>query len=191
MRTKAAITGAALAAVVLAAVVAMRPPTLDAREPARSSRQAQVERGKYLVVVGGCHDCHSPKAAPGTIEPDPKRLLSGRHATTAAPAKPANMGEIAVSGDLTAWHGPWGVSYAANLTPHPVTGIGKRYTEARFIKTIRSGKKPEGEPLLPPMPWENYAKMTDADLKAIYAYLQTLDPIDNNVRTAVPVRSAK
>ena len=148
--------------------------------------KSQLARGEYLVTVGGCHDCHSPKAKPGSIEPDRSRMLSGRPATTPAPAKPANMGEIAASGDLTAWYGPWGVSYAANLTPHPVTGIGKRYTEAAFIKALRTGKKPEGEPILPPMPWENFARMKDDDLKAIWAYLQTLKPVDNYVRTAAP-----
>lgn len=146
------------------------------------------DRGKYLVNIAGCHDCHSPKAKPGSIAPDPTKLLSGRQPTTMAPAKPVNMGEISAAGDLTAWYGPWGVSYSANLTPDPTTGIGKRYTEAKFIQTLRSGKKPEGEPLLPPMPWEVYGNMTDSDLKAIWAYLQTLKPIVNNVKVAVPAQ---
>jgi len=151
---------------------------------------AQVERGRYLTLIAGCHDCHSPKAKPGAMDPDPARLLSGRPSTTSAPAKPATMGEIAVAGDLTAWHGPWGVSYTANLTPDPTTGIGKRYTEASFIKTIRTGKKPEGEDLLPPMPWQLYRNMTDEDLKSIYAYLKTLKPVVNNVKVS-PVPVAK
>ena len=156
-----------------------------------STKKTLVARGEYLVTVIGCHDCHSPKAKPASMEPDHTRLLIGRPATTPAPAQPKNMGEIAGSGDLTAWHGPWGVSYAANLTPHPVTGIGKRYTEASFIKAMRTGKKPEGEPILPPMPWENFAKMTDGDLKAIWAYLKTLKPVDNNVRIATPPAPTK
>src|SRR5207244_4800610 len=110
------------------------------------------------------------------------RHVSGRPPTTMAPSKPAIMGEISASPDLTAWYGPWGVSYAANLTPDPVTGIGKRYNEAAFLKTIRTGKKPEGEDLLPPMPWANYRNMTDADLKAIFAFLRTIKPISNNVK---------
>jgi hypothetical protein len=86
---------------------------------------------------------------------------------------------------------PWGISYAANLTPDPETGIGKRYTEASFLQTIRSGKKPEGESILPPMPWLVYNNMTDEDLKSIYAYLCTLKPIKNQVRVALPMTPAR
>jgi hypothetical protein len=118
------------------------------------------------------------------MAPDMERPLSGRPSTTAVPAKPAAMGEISASGDLTAWYGPWGVSYAANLTPDTETGLGKRYTEASFIRTMRTGKKPEGEVLLPPMPWPNYARMTDEDLKSLWAYLQTIKPVNNFVRQA-------
>jgi hypothetical protein len=153
---------------------------------ALGQKSSPAARGEYLVLIGGCNDCHSPKAKPGSIEADPARLLSGRPSATPAPAKPANMGEISASGDLTAWYGPWGVSYAANLTPHPVTGIGKRYDEAKFIQAMRTGKKPEGEPILPPMPWENFGRMSDADLKAIWAYLKTVKPVDNFVRAAAP-----
>lgn len=155
----------------------------------KDASKALVERGRYLVIVGACNDCHSPKK-PGGMEPEDSRMLSGRPATTQAPAKPANMGEIATSGDLTAWNGPWGVSYTANLTPDPKTGLARRYNEASFIKTIRTGKKPEGEPLLPPMPWQNYAQMSDADLKAVWAFLQTIKPIENNVKVAVPAKPA-
>lgn len=151
-----------------------------------SARAKQVAWGKYLTLVGGCNDCHTPKIKPGSMEPDVTRLLSGRPPSTPAPNKPATMGEISVSGDLTAWYGPWGVSYTSNLTPHPTTGIGTRYNETSFIKTMRTGTKPEGEPLLPPMPWENFGKMSDGDLKAIWAYLKSIKPVDNYVRTAAP-----
>ena len=158
--------------------------------PPKKTASAQVERGRYLVMVGGCNDCHSPKQ-PGGMVPDPARLLSGHPSASGAPDKPAKMGDIHVAGDLTAWYGPWGLSYTANLTPDPTTGIGKRYNEAAFIKTMRTGKKPEGEDLLPPMPWPNYAQMTDSDLKAIYAYLRTLKPVENNVKAgAAPARAA-
>ncbi|HEY5611925.1 MAG TPA: diheme cytochrome c-553, partial [Thermoanaerobaculia bacterium] len=56
--------------------------------------------------------------------------------------------------------------------------------EASFIQALRTGKKPEGEPLLPPMPWAVYREMTDEDLKSIYAYLTTLKPVKNFVRDA-------
>ena len=149
-----------------------------------STNQKRVERGRYLVLTSACDDCHTPKLdALGT--PDLQRRLSGRPMTTMPPSQ--GEAEIRVSLDLTAWSGPWGISYAANLTPDPETGLGKRYTEAAFVQTIRTGKKPEGEPLLPPMPWPVYKNMTDEDLKSIYAYLRTLKPIKNGVRTAVAV----
>ena len=148
----------------------------DARFPPE-----RIKRGAYLVMIAGCHDCHSPKAD-AHMTPDGSRLLSGRPLTTVPPLQAT--GEIRVSLDLTAWAGPWGNSYAANLTPDLETGLGARYTEAAFITTIRTGKKPEGESLLPPMPWPVYRNMTDEDLKAIYAYLTTLKPVKNFVRAA-------
>lgn len=151
----------------------------------KSLKQSRIDRGRYLTIIAGCNDCHTPKLN-AQMEPDMSRQFSGRPATTMAPAKPVNPGEIAASPDLTAWYGPWGVSYAANLTPDPVTGIGKRYNEASFIKTLRTGKKPEGEPLLPPMPWPMIGQMTDEDLKSVYAYLGSIKPVSNNVKTAAP-----
>lgn len=155
---------------------------------AETVQQKRVARGQYLVTVAGCNDCHSPKQP--DFAPDQNRLLSGRPGTTPAPSQPANPGQISASGDLTAWYGPWGISYSANLTPDPETGIGRRYTEKQFVTTMRTGKKPEGEMLLPPMPWPNYGRMSDEDLKSIYAYLQTLKPVKNFVRSAAPARVA-
>jgi hypothetical protein len=85
-----------------------------------------------------------------------------------------------------AWVGPWGVSFASNLTPDNETGIGT-LSEAMFIKTLREGKlMGVGRPLLPPMPWPAFAQKTDEDLKAIYAYLMSLKPIKNKVPDPVP-----
>jgi mono/diheme cytochrome c family protein len=154
----------------------------------KSAQQKRVERGKYLVTIAACHDCHSPKAD-AQMNPDLSRAFMGRPATTMPPTQ--GEGEIRASLDLTAWSGPWGISYAANLTPDPETGIGKRYTEKTFIAAMRTGKKPEGEPLLPPMPWNVYGQMTDEDLKAVFAYLQTVKPIKNFVRTAEPPPSSR
>jgi mono/diheme cytochrome c family protein len=144
-------------------------------------RKAQVERGRYLVAIAACHDCHSPKVD-AQMTPDERRLLSGRPSTTFPPMQDSR--EIRASLDLTAWAGPWGNSYAANLTPDAETGIGGRYTEASFVTTIRTGRKPEGETLSPPMPWTVYRNMTDDDLKAIYAYLMSLKPVRNAVRAS-------
>ena len=148
--------------------------------------KAQVERGRYLVGITGCHDCHSPKVEGMT--PDMSRALSGRPQTTQVPS--ATKGEIHASLDLTAWTGPWGQSVASNLTPDPATGIGKRYTEATFIRAMRMGQKPSGAMIMPPMPSEVYQNMTDDDLKAIWAYLQTIKPINNAVLAGVKIPPA-
>jgi mono/diheme cytochrome c family protein len=149
---------------------------------AQQATNAQVERGRYLVQITGCHDCHSPKIEGMT--PDLKRALSGRPGTT--PLRTAAKGEVHASLDLTAWQGPWGASVASNLTPDPATGIGTRYNEASFIVTMRTGKKPNGTMILPPMPSDVYKNMTDDDLKAIFAYLRTIPAIRNAVYAGLP-----
>ena len=149
---------------------------------AATGASSAVERGRYLVGITGCHDCHSPKIKGMT--PDTDRALSGRPQTTMLPS--AKDGEVHASLDLTAWTGPWGQTVASNLTPDPDTGIGKRYTEASFLTTMRTGKKPNGTMIQPPMPSEVYQHMTDDDLKAIYAYLQTIKPIRNAVLAGIP-----
>ena len=154
--------------------------------PLFAQSNAAVERGRYLVTAGGCGDCHSPKTASG--EEDPARLLSGAPANTPAPSKPPRRGEVVSSAGSTAFHGPWGISYAANLTPDP-TGVLKEYNEATFIHAMRTGKTPDGGSILPPMPWRNYGKMTDDDLKSVWAYLNTLKPVKNKVKP--PVRARK
>src|SRR5437764_5559011 len=154
---------------------------------APSDSSAKIARGKYLMTIGAFNDCHSTKIDPQQ-HPDPKRMFSGRPQTTTAPSQ--NPNEIHASLDLTAWYGPWGVSYGANLTPDPETGLKKRYTEASFIKTLRTGKKPEGEDLQPPMPWELYRVLSDDDIKSMWAYLQTIPAIKNNVKSAAPAKTA-
>jgi len=153
-----------------------------AAAPALHAQDSQVERGKYLVGITGCHDCHSPKV-PGTMKPVPDLILSGRPQTTKVPS--ASPGEVHASEDLTAWTGGWGQTVASNLTPDPATGLGMRYNEAKFIQTMRTGKKPEGIAILPPMPVDVYVNMKDDDLKAIYAYLKTIKPIRNPVRAGL------
>jgi mono/diheme cytochrome c family protein len=159
--------------------VTVRPETA---KPRASSSAERIKRGEYLVTMAGCHDCHSPKSD-AQMTPDAGRPLSGRPATTPPPLQ--GEGEIRASLDFTAFAGPWGNSFAANLTPDPETGLGGRYTEAGFVQTIRTGKKPEGEMLAPPMPWTVYRNMTDEDLKAVYAYLTTVKPVKNFVRSSV------
>jgi cytochrome c553 len=150
---------------------------------------ALVPRGQYLATVGGCGDCHTPKNA--AMEPDTTRLLSGAPSNAPAPSKPVKAGEVVSSAGSTAFHGPWGISYAANLTPDRETGMAKDYTEALFIRAMRTGKTPDGGSILPPMPWQNYAKMTDEDLKALWAYLQSIKPVKNKVKPPVRAAGAK
>jgi mono/diheme cytochrome c family protein len=159
------------------------PVNTVAQQPAGNT---QVERGRYLVRITGCHDCHSPKVEGMT--PDLTRELSGRPASTQLPTTTKN--EVHASLDLTAWTGPWGYTIASNLTPDPETGIGKRYNEASFIATMRSGKKPNGTPVMPPMPSEVYQNMTDDDLRAIWAYLRTIKPIRNPVLAGLTLPAA-
>lgn len=154
------------------------------------SSESQVERGKYLVGITGCHDCHSPKM-PGTMKPVPDLILSGRPQTTKVPS--GAPGEVHASEDFTAFTGAWGSTVASNLTPDLGTGLGMRYTEAKFIQAMRTGKKPEGIAIMPPMPVDVYVNMKDDDLKAIYAYLKTIKPIRNPVRAGLvpPAPAAK
>ena len=150
---------------------------------------ALIKRGKYLVTIAGCNDCHSPKVFTkmGPM-PDETRLLSGHPANDKLPpvppgvvaASPDKWGALG-SGDFTGWVGPWGTSYTANLTPDQETGLGT-WTEGMFIGALRKGKHMGvGRDILPPMPWPMYGQMTTDDLKAVFAYLQSLPPISNAV----------
>ena len=85
------------------------------------------------------------------------------------------------SWDLTAWSGPWGISYAINITPDENTGIGI-WTEDIFVKAMRTGKHfGTSRPILPPMPWETISNYSDEDLKAIFAYLRSIPAVKNRV----------
>jgi len=153
---------------------------------------ALIERGKYLVTLGSCNDCHSPKVmTPKGPAVDESKLLSGSPAGQPIPAipdgvlGPGKWGAV-TSMDQTIWAGPWGVSFTRNLTPDKETGLGS-WNAAMFIKAMRTGKDMgEGRPILPPMPWETIGKGTDADLKAIFAYLQSLPPIKNAIHDPIP-----
>ncbi|HEY0141182.1 MAG TPA: c-type cytochrome [Thermoanaerobaculia bacterium] len=151
--------------------------------------KAKVARGEYLVTIIGCNDCHTPfKMGPNGPEPDMTRRLSGHPSKLVMPPAPKNGNSPwAWSGAITntAFAGPWGVSYAANLTPDSVSGLGI-WNEALFIKTIRTGRHwGTSRPILPPMPWQAFAQMTDDDLKAIYAYLRSVPAVRNEVPDAV------
>jgi len=129
-----------------------------------TAASSQVKRGEYLVSFGGCHDCHTPKKM-GALQ---------------GPWMAATVGT------MTAWAGPWGISYTANLTPDRETGLGA-WTEQNFVDTMRTGRHMgRGRPILPPMPWEMVGKLTDQDLKAVFAYLRTIPAVKNRVPQPVP-----
>jgi mono/diheme cytochrome c family protein len=174
------ITLGAIAALVLGLMVVARADAQGA--PQKPATPAT--RGQYLVTVGACNDCHTPwKPGPQGPAPDPALALSGHPAATKMPDPPKPVGPWLWSGAATntAFAGPWGVSYGANLTPDPETGLGK-WTEKMFVDAMRTGRHAGvGRPILPPMPWPSYKQMTDDDLKAVFAYLQSVKPISNRV----------
>jgi hypothetical protein len=148
-----------------------------------------VERGRYLVKSFGCVDCHSPwtMGSQGP-EPDPARYLSGHPADRVLPPAPAPEGPWVVSASATntAWSGPWGTSFTANLTPDVETGLGA-WSADDFIATLRNGRHlGRGRELLPPMPFPAIRNMSDEDLTSIFAFLRTIPPIQNRVPNPLP-----
>lgn len=158
--------------------------------PERTSKAALVRRGEFLVDFAGCGDCHTPKIfTEKGMEPDKSRLLSGHAEGTQLPAiDPSRIGPnewLLFNNQLTAAVGPWGISFAANLTSDEETGIG-RWNEEAFIATMRSGKHwGVGPQILPPMPWQNLAALPDEELGAIFSYLQSVPPVKNHVPAAM------
>ncbi len=173
--------------VFLAAIVAVLSSFSIKKNESKTTKppytKAQIDKGKYLVGIMGCADCHAPKkmTAQGPI-PDPDLGLSGHPAQIP-------MGKIVKTQDWVLFHpmntialGPWGATFSANLTPD-ATGIGS-WTESQFIIAMTEGKSKgirTARPLLPPMPWPNYINMKKEDLIAVYAYLKSCKPIENLV----------
>ena len=138
---------------VLAAVIAG-----IATAGAATAAPKQVERGKYLVTLGGCNDCHTPGFLLG--KPDFQRTLGGSDVGFAIPGL--------------------GVFYGRNLTPDKETGLGG-WTDAEIVKVLTTGERPDRRILAPIMPWRALAHLTKSDLKAIVAYLKSLPPVKNAV----------
>jgi hypothetical protein len=147
-------------------------------------QKARVERGAYLVTMMGCNDCHTPwKMGAQGPEPDMTRALTGHPQDMVLPPPPPAAGPWIWHGAATntAFAGPWGVSFTANLTPDKETGLGS-WTEEMFLATMRTARhQGKGRPILPPMPVKMIGKATDEDLKSIFAYLQSLAPVKNKV----------
>jgi hypothetical protein len=156
-----------------------------------TSNEEYIQRGEYLVTMIGCADCHSPKRM-GERGPEviPELNLSGypgERPMQVVSTDALKKGWGLLNGDLTSFVGPWGQSFAANLTSDP-TGIGN-WTEEQFKKALTQGKYmgiDGGRTLLPPMPWQNWAKMKDEDVKAIFLYLKSTPPVKNVVPAPIP-----
>jgi mono/diheme cytochrome c family protein len=156
---------------------------------------ARVERGRFLVTMGACNDCHTPmKMGQAGPEPDMTRMLSGHPEALAmppAPVLPPGPWMAVVSATMTAWSGPWGTSFTANLTPDAETGLG-RWTERNFVDTVRNGRHlGQGRPILPPMPIPVLQTLGDEDLGAIFAYLRTIPAVRNRVPSPLPPPAEK
>ena len=147
---------AALSSTPKALPAAAKPDAAAKVDPA-AARAKQIEHGKFLAVVSGCHDCHTPGVMFGV--PDFGRTLSG-----------SDLG----------WQGLWGTTYARNLTPDLDTGLG-RYKEEEIVIAMKSGRRLDGSPMLPPMPWQTYVAYSDADLRAIATYLMSLPAVKHEV----------
>jgi mono/diheme cytochrome c family protein len=124
---------------------------------------AQIERGRYLTQIAGCSDCHTPGHFLG--KPDMARFLGGSDVGFELPGV--------------------GIVYGPNLTPDDKTGLGT-WTADQIVDAVRTGMTPEGRGLVPVMPWPNLSVLTDEDAYAIAAYLQSLEPVSNNVPGPVP-----
>jgi mono/diheme cytochrome c family protein len=152
---------------------------------------SQIAWGEHIVKVSGCNDCHTPKKMTLQGPDDDTTLLLSGHPEKMPPPdvdrKAMEKKGLTVTSTLTAWVGPWGISYAANLTSD-ATGIGN-WQESNFITAIRDGKYKGiagSRNLLPPMPWQWYRYMSDDELKAVFAYLKSTKPVRNVVPAAEP-----
>ncbi|MBB5353515.1 mono/diheme cytochrome c family protein [Haloferula luteola] len=158
-----------------------------------TTSQTRLLHGEYLVKLGGCADCHTPKMmTPQGPADDPARRFAGHPSDIilqVPDADPSNPWGAATAG-MTAWTGPWGVTFSANLTPDRETGIGS-WSEEEFIQAFRTGRhRGVGRPILPPMPWQPLAEAKKEDLQAIYAYLMSLPAVRNAVPDPLPPATA-
>lgn len=142
----------------LSLVVATGIAALIATQQTGLAQDAQIKRGKYLVTLGGCNDCHTPGYFFG--KPEMARFLGGSEVGFEIPG-------------LGVFHGP-------NLTPDAETGLGT-WSSEQIATAITTGKRPDGRILSPIMPWHAFASMTPQDVRAIAAFLKSLPPVKNKV----------
>lgn len=178
----------AVVALALTIAYAVAAYTVDVSQPTQAS--AEVERGRYIVTAFGCVDCHSPWVlGPNGPHPDPERFLSGHPGDMQLPPAPKpgpGPWIVSAAATNTAWSGPWGVSFTANLTPDVETGLGAWVVDD-FIAAIRNGRhQGRGREILPPMPTPALRNLNDADLRAVFAFLRSIPAIHNRVPEPLP-----
>jgi mono/diheme cytochrome c family protein len=125
---------------------------------ANADDPAAIARGKYLVTIASCHDCHTPGYFLG--KPDMARFLGGSDVGFEIPG-------------LGVFHGP-------NLTPDKATGLGN-WTDAQIVAAIQKGHRPDGRVLAPIMPWHAFANLTKQDVDGIVAYLRSVPAVSHKV----------
>ncbi len=190
MRTKHALLFAAVVAVCSAFVACTSATSQKAETPALNNKE-MLARGSYLVNSIGCDDCHSPKR----MGPNGPEIISELRFSGYPASRPVQQpdgadlkkGFVLMGPDLTSAVGPWGTSFAANISSD-ASGIGN-WTEAQFLTAIRQGKTKglvNSRPMLPPMPWTTYRNLSDEDLKAVFAYLKSTAPVQNVVPAPLP-----
>ena len=190
---KKVLTLAAFTAITSIVFIACSDSTAKEKKESIAMTDAEkIQRGSYLVNAMGCDDCHSPKKITVTgFEIIPELRFSGYPSTAESPKADTNVvkqGWILFGSEFTTSVGPWGQSFAANLTSDS-TGIGM-WNEAQFLKALREGKYKgldNTRPLLPPMPWFVYKNLTDDGLKSIFAFLKSTKPVKNVVPAPKPM----
>jgi mono/diheme cytochrome c family protein len=156
------LVGASLVVVALASSV-LALSCASTQQQTAAATPDPVVRGRYLVTIMSCNDCHTPGYFYGA--PDTTRRLSG-----------SDVG----------WIGPWGVVHARNLTPDSATGIGT-WSKEQIVTALRTGNTPDGSQLAPIMPWMNYSSILDEeDAMAIASYLKSLPPITHKNLDRIP-----
>lgn len=161
-----------------------------ATTPATPSAEDNIKEGQRLVAALDCEICHSPKRmGPKGPEIIPELRFGGHQAGTQLPPydeKTVKAGWALFAPDFTSIIGPWGQSYAGNISSDS-TGIGM-WTEEQFKKVLREGKYKgldNTRPILPPMPWEAYKNLTDEEISKVFAFLKSTSPVKNVVPTAI------
>jgi mono/diheme cytochrome c family protein len=152
-----------VARLTLAAVLGAAAGAFPFLASPASADDAQVARGRYLVVISGCSDCHTPGALLGA--PDMKRYLGGSDVGFSIPGA--------------------GIFLGQNLTPDKETGIGS-WTSDQIVTAIRTGKTPNGKDLSPVMPFPALSHLTDEDAQAIVAFLKSIPAVDHKNAGPIP-----